>query len=432
MMKKIVIAMDSFKGSLSAAQATHISAETVRACLPTCDVVELPMTDGGEGFAGILASNDDASMSFMPVDMVVHGPLASPVAARYFYNNNTHTAIMELAAACGLTLVDDAHRNPLKTSTFGVGEMILDAVQRGASHIVLGIGGSATNDAGTGLLSALGFRFLDKNGIALHGCGENLAKIRSIDSSNVNKKLFDVSFTIACDVNNPLLGECGASRVYGPQKGADEAMVELLECGMKNFAEVVDATYNIGRSSRSGLFGTAELNYLSDDIANSHISCTRNSESSAPGSQKIRYKNISTIPGGGAAGGVGSALYAFLNAQLKPGIDVILDILNFDEIIKDANLIITGEGSLDEQTVNGKVAMGILKHAMAQGVPTIAIGGQLTAAKLLNNAGFTACFSIINTPCSLHECLSEDLSKYNLNTTITQIINLINNISYLG
>ncbi|MCM1319479.1 MAG: glycerate kinase [Muribaculaceae bacterium] len=391
--------MDSFKGSLTASEATNACAEAIRELLPDCDVVELPMADGGEGFASIISANRDNGGKFIPIKLVVNGPLSTPINVCYFYNSKRQLAIMEVAEAAGLTLVREGERNPLKTSSFGVGEMILDAINRGARDIILGLGGSATNDAGMGLLSAIGFKFADKSGRVLRGCGENLKNIYSIDISSVNKNIFDISLIVACDVNNPLLGENGATHIYGPQKGADNDMVRQLENGMVNFANI----YKHGKL-------IANENHKDEDMTN----------------LLDRLSKMAELPGAGAAGGIGGSLYAFLNAQLKHGIDVTLDYAHFDDEIEDADLIITGEGSLDAQTVNGKVALGILNRAKNKNIPVIAIGGQLKDSEKLFEAGFTSSFSIINTPLTLPECLSANNTKHNINITTKQMINLIN------
>ena len=241
------------------------------------------------------------------------------------------TAIIEMAQASGLTLLSKDERNPLLTSTYGTGEIILDAISKGCRRFLIGIGGSATNDGGTGMLEALGFRLTDRNGNIIKGCcGRKLAEIAEIDSSNVPQEVLESEFIVACDVTTPFCGEEGATKVFARQKGADDETIETLEKGMQSFAQVIEHKYGI---------------------------------------------NLNEIPGTGAAGGLGGAFKAFLNAELKSGIDIILDAAGFDEIIKDATLVITGEGKIDFQTSRGKVIDGICRRCRARNIPVLAIAG---------------------------------------------------------
>jgi glycerate kinase len=285
-----------------------------------------------------------------------------------------------MAAASGLPLIPQEKRNPLLTTTWGTGEMIADALQRGCRRIVMGIGGSATNDAGIGLLAALGYRFLDERGEELPPVGESLGKIARVDGSSANKLLCETSFTIACDVNNPFYGSRGAAAVYAPQKGASPDEVDFLEKGMIHYAQVIKET---------------------------------------------RQMDISEIPGAGAAGGLGGGVLPFLNAELQSGIDIVLDMLRFRETIQGADLIFTGEGKLDKQTGMGKALGGILHYAKEEAVPVIAIGGCVEACEILNEMGFASIFSIQTAPVSLQEAMDRDFALKNIRQVITQIMRTI-------
>lgn len=399
-LRKVVVAIDSFKGSLSSAEATACCAQAVREACPGCNVVEIPVADGGEGFAAVAAR----SPLFRPIETSVHNPMGEPVTARYFLNERARTAVIEMAQACGLTLVPPHRRNPMRASSAGLGEMIMDAINHHAQNIIIGIGGSATNDGGMGMLCALGYTFRDAAGHELEGCGENLKYIREIDTRLVTDNISKTSILVACDVDNPFCGEQGATLVYGKQKGADRAMLNELEAGMTNFAKVI-ADYG--------------------------------------------HPEITACQGGGAAGGIGGTLHSLLGASLKPGIEVALKLTGFDRQAQDADLIITGEGKLDSQTAHGKTPTGILRHAQnlatrtqshsrtqshrnntqgqtqQQGIPVIAICGQLEDTDQLEKQGFLACLSIINKPATLTECIDKTITKHNLKHTIKQIINII-------
>lgn len=375
-LRKVVVAIDSFKGSLSSAEAVSCCARAIREVCPGCDVVEMPVADGGEGFAEIAAR----SPHFRPAETVVRDPIGEPVTARYFFNPNGRIAVMEMAQACGLTLVPAHRRDPMRSSSFGLGEMITDAINRGAQNIIIGLGGSATNDGGMGMLCALGYIFLDAYGRELEGRGENLKYIRKIDSRHVPNNISQTSILVACDVDNPFCGEQGATFAYGGQKGANRTMLNELEAGMKNFANVITG---------------------------------------------IGHPEISTCRGGGAAGGVGGTLHSLLGARLKPGIDVALGLTGFDIQARGADLVITGEGKLDCQTSHGKTPMGILRHAQKLNIPVIAIGGQLDDTDQLAKLGFLACISIINKPSTLSECIDKNITRHNLKHATKQIINII-------
>ncbi len=375
-MKKIILAFDSFKGSVSSVQIAQAATLAIKEELPLCEVLSFPIADGGEGTTDALCSKLDIER----VSCRVHNPLMQSIDVSYGITKDGNTAILEMASASGLTLIEENLRSPMVTSTYGTGEVVLDALQRGCKKFIIGIGGSATNDAAVGMLTALGLRFLDKKGEELKPIGSNLIQIAQIDDSELNPLLKDTSFTIACDVNNPLYGENGAAYIYAPQKGATPKEVELLDQGLRNFAEVV---------------------------------------------KKYNGKNIADIPGAGAAGGMGGGLLAFLNAELKSGIEVILDVLQFEESVKEADLILTGEGRLDEQTTMGKALGGILKVANKHKKPVIAIGGSILDSNQLIDAGFTAVLSIQPYPVSLNEAMDVKFASENITRTIKQIIRII-------
>ncbi|MBP3537532.1 MAG: glycerate kinase [Muribaculaceae bacterium] len=356
-MKKIILAFDSFKGSASSLQLAEAAAEGVRQVLPDCRTVVFPIADGGEGTVDALRS----AMHARTVTCSVTGPLGEPLEASYALAGTT--ALVELASAAGLTLVPEERRNPLRTTTFGVGQLIADAVSRGCRHIVLGLGGSATNDAGTGILAALGYRFLDSDGQELPPVGASLAKIAEIDSRNALPALCDVRFTLACDVANPFCGPDGAAAVYAHQKGALPADVAVLDAGMRHYASVL---------------------------------------------KKLAGRDIADVPGAGAAGGVAGGLLPFVNASIRSGIDTVLDLLRFDDALDGASLVITGEGRIDAQSSMGKAVGGILARAAKRGVPVVALAGQVADASALLDTGLAEALCIYPEPIPLSEAMRKD------------------------
>ena len=381
-MKKIVVASDSFKGCLSSLEIACAAAAGIRKVLPDCEVVGIPVADGGEGTAEALVD----AMNGRFVACTVHDPLMNLIQAKYGILGDGLTAVIEMAAASGLTLVPPEKRNPLLTTTFGVGELIRDALQRGCRRFLIGIGGSATNDAGIGMLKALGYRFFDRNGTELvgHG-GQILEQIARIDTAQVEKdgiksQLQDAAFTIACDVNNPFSGENGAACVYARQKGADDAMIARLDNGLRQLATVIR-----------------------DSVG----------------------KDIDPIPGAGAAGGLGGGFLAFLPATLKPGIRMVLEALDFDNRIRNADLIITGEGKLDRQTTMGKTPAGILEAGKRQRIPVIAIGGAVEDTDALLRQGFLAVMSIQPGPVSLEQAMDKTFAGRQVERVVEQVIRLI-------
>ena len=374
-MRKIVIASDSFKGSISTAEVAACGERAVHRLFPDCEVVQLPVADGGEGTVETLT----AALGGQSVATVVHDPLGRLITARYGWIAQEQTALIEMAAASGLPLLPLEERNPWLTSTYGTGELIRNALERGCHKFLIAIGGSATNDGGMGLLQALGFRFLDAEGKELPGCGGSLQQIQQIDSSGVLVDLAQCQFTVACDVTNPFYGPTGAAYVFAPQKGADAEMVEALDQGLRHFAQLIHTTQGIA---------------------------------------------IDQLAGAGAAGGLGGGLVAFLNARLTPGIEMVLDALRFDTQITGADLIITGEGKLDAQTCMGKTPLGILRRAQQQGIPVVALGGAVEASEALNQCGFLAVFPILPYPTSLTEAMDSSFTQQNIERTIAQVLRL--------
>lgn len=375
---KIVVAPDSFKGSLSSSEVVDICCEAIRDVFPDAEIVGLPIADGGEGTVEVLTDSFGGDL----VETEVENPVGKKIFARYLLSSDGREAVMEMAQASGLCLLSPEERDPLLASTYGVGEMIMDAVDRGCRKIFMGIGGSATNDGGMGMLRALGFRFLDKDGKELQGRGMDLEKVVRIDSSDINRGIRGVEFVVACDVDNPLVGERGASFVFAPQKGADHGMVLRLDRGMRNFAEVIKRELGM---------------------------------------------DVAAMPGAGAAGGLGGAFAAFLGGRLRSGIDMVLDAVCFDEKIKGADLILTGEGSIDRQSLMGKVLSGVLKRARNHNVPLVAVSGQVKDSEELNMAGFAAVFPIENGSVSLETAMCKPYASTNLKRTIRQILLLLKN-----
>ncbi len=376
MKKKIIIASDSFKGSLTSREVGEAAREAVKSVMPGNECEVIPIADGGEGTVDALVS----ALKGEAIKTDATDPLGRSIKATYGICGDT--AVIEIAAASGITLVEEKERNPMLASTFGTGLLIADAVRKGCRKFLIGLGGSATNDGGIGMLKALGFRFLDKHGREVEEGGRGLSEIEWIDDSHVMPELENCSFTVACDVTNPLTGPNGASYVFGGQKGADNVMMEKLDEGLRNFANVVSSKYG---------------------------------------------KDLSGFKGAGAAGGLGFAFLSFLRAELKPGIEMVLDAVGFDQRLKEAALVITGEGRLDQQTCMGKAPYGVLKRAMKKDVPVIAIGGAVVpeAVESLMKAGFSAVFPIVAGPVELSEALKPEVAKRNIRRTVSQILRAI-------
>ncbi|MDA3732139.1 glycerate kinase [Niameybacter massiliensis] len=374
---KIVVAIDSLKGSLTSIEAGNAIKQGILNIDHTAQVIIKPLADGGEGTAQALVSGMGGSMQTLEVT----GPLKERVNARYGMLEGHETAIIEMAEAAGLPLVPMNDRNPLYTTTYGVGEIIRKCIEEGCRKFIVGIGGSATNDAGIGMLMALGFKFIDINGQEVGQGGQGLEQIVGIDTSKVLPELRECEFKIACDVDNPLYGENGAAAIYGPQKGATPEMVERLDQGLRNFAEVV---------------------------------------------KTFKQQDFSQVPGAGAAGGLGFGFMAFLNGKLESGIQIILKEIKLEEDLKDADLVITGEGRLDNQTAMGKAPIGVAKLAKKYNLPVLGFAGALAnEAKKCNEEGIDAYFSIVNAAMSLEDAMNPENAKQNMTKTVEQVFNLI-------
>ncbi|BBD89180.1 glycerate kinase [Staphylococcus caprae] len=373
---KIVIAPDSFKESMTAkevAQAIQQGFQEVWDNYITFDLI--PMADGGEGTTEALKE----ALNAISYTAKVKDPLHREIEAMYAISNQHQTAIIEMAVASGLDLLKEDERNPLYSSSYGTGQLINHALHHGVKKIILGIGGSATNDGGVGMLQALGVSFKDVDDKEIAQGGAALSSIHRIDISQMNPLLHDVEFKVACDVTNPLLGENGATQVYGPQKGATEKMIPKLDSALSHYHDKIEV----------------EL-----------------------------HKRVKDSPGSGAAGGMGTALLAFLDAKLQPGIELVLEETHFQERVKDAHLVITGEGQLDKQTIYGKTPIGVAKSAKVFDIPVIAICGSLgTNYQAVYEHGIDSVFSIVEHPCDIKTAL-ENGPKY-LQRTASNIARLI-------
>jgi glycerate kinase len=372
---KIVVASDSFKGSMTSNEVAFSVRTGVHTVYPDAEVICINVADGGEGTVEAIV--DALQGEF--VEVRVSDPLMRPIIAHYGIVGDM--AIMEMAAASGLPLLTPTERNPLLTSTYGTGEMIMDAIHRGCRHFLIGIGGSATNDAGTGMLQALGFQFYDTNNQLIDICtGSRMEDISRIDDTCVPDAVRKATFTIACDVDTPFCGPEGAAPVFAPQKGATPEMVTRLDDAMASLAHVIERHY-----------GT----------------------------------NVVPIAGAGAAGGMGGAFYACLNATLKKGIDMVLDAIHFDTIIQGADLVVTGEGKVDFQTAKGKTAAGVLMRAKKQHIPVIAIGGCVEMCDSVMRMGFAGIYPILEDEVPLEVAMQTDFAMSNVTNTIVRVIKQI-------
>ncbi|AMM99240.1 glycerate kinase [Bacillus pumilus] len=356
---KIVIAPDSFKESLSAYETACAIERGFHAILPDAEYIKLPMADGGEGTVQSLV---DATGGYI-INHVVTGPLGDPVDAFFGMLGDGETAVIEMAAASGLHLVPQEKRNPLLTTSRGTGELMLAALDQGAKHVIIGLGGSATNDGGVGMMQGLGAVFLDQAGQELSPGGGTLHQLASIDLTGLDPRLQSIRLEAACDVDNPLTGERGASAVFGPQKGADEHMVQVLDKNLAHFAQIAEKQFNVS-------FEDAE--------------------------------------GAGAAGGLGASLLGFLHADLQRGIDIVLKAVQFNDVIKEADLVVTGEGRIDQQTIYGKTPIGVAKAAKQYHLPVIGIAGSLSKdSAVVHEHGIDALFSIVPGVTSLSEAMRD-------------------------
>lgn len=354
---RIIVAPDSYKGALSSIKIADAVEEGIKKALKNAEITKVPMADGGEGTVEAMVEATAGRIVYVDV----MGPLGDPVHSFYGVLGDGETAVIEMAAASGLPLVPIDKRNPLCTTTYGTGELIKHALENGYAKLIIGIGGSATNDGGMGMAQALGIGFFGKDGTKLGFGGKELEKIHRIDMSNLNPCLNNAEILVACDVTNPLCGKEGASYVFGPQKGATPEMVARLDKGLENFSTVI---------------------------------------------QEQLGKEIKDLPGAGAAGGLGGGLVAFLNAKLEKGIQIVIKASNLEEKIKNADLVITGEGKTDEQTAYGKVPYGIAQIAKQYDVPVVCLSGALAdGSEKLYDQGITALFSAVNKDMSLDEVM---------------------------
>jgi glycerate kinase len=355
----IIIAPDSFKECLSAKEvAAHIS-KGIFQVMPKAVVREIPISDGGEGILDVLVEGVGGTY----VSIKVFDPLLRKVDSQYGILKDNKTAIIEMAKASGLELLKEEEKNPMITTTYGTGQLIKDALDKGCTKIIIGIGGSATNDAGVGMLKALGAKFLDKNGKSIPEGGVGLSDLEKIDLSNFDERIRNCEFVVACDVSNPLTGINGASFVYGAQKGGNNDDLKVLDGNLEHFANIIKSDLKI-------------------DIANA--------------------------PGAGAAGGTGAALMAFMNGELEQGVNLILETLGIEEFVERADLIFTGEGKIDEQTLNGKTIAGISKLAKKHNVPVIVITGKIGEnIEGMYDLGVKAIYSIVNQPMPLQKAIDD-------------------------
>ncbi|HCL6628483.1 TPA: glycerate kinase [Citrobacter amalonaticus] len=354
---KIVIAPDSYKESLSALEVANAIEQGFREIWPDADYIKLPVADGGEGTVEAMVEATTGRI----VEVDVTGPLGEPVTAFYGLSGDERTAFIEMAAASGLEQVPVALRDPLKTTSWGTGELIRHALDAGVDHIIIGLGGSATNDGGAGMVQALGAKLLDAQQNEIGKGGAALDALAQIDISRLDPRLAACRIEVACDVTNPLIGKEGASAVFGPQKGATAETIDRLDTALAHYAQIIARDLEV---------------------------------------------DVLELAGGGAAGGMGAALYAFCGAQLRRGIEIVTDALQLDECVADADLVITGEGRIDSQTIHGKVPVGVAKVAKRYNKPVIGIAGSLTAdVGIVHEHGLDAVFSVIYTICTLDDAL---------------------------
>ena len=355
---RVVIAPDSYKGSLTAAEVAEAMAAGVRRVWPEAQLTLVPMADGGEGTVQALVDATGGRL----ITATVRGPLGDPVEATFGMMGDGETAVIEMAQASGLPLVPRERRNPLITTTYGTGELIRRALDEGAARLIIGIGGSATNDGGAGMAQALGVRLLDAAGQDLGPGGAELARLDRIDTSGLDPRLSAVEITVACDVDNPLTGPRGASAVFGPQKGATPEMVAQLDAALRRWAEVIRR--DLGR-------------------------------------------DVENVPGAGAAGGLGAGLMALLNARLRRGVEIVVEATGLERHLTDADLCLTGEGNTDFQTAHGKTPMGVAQAARRHGVPVICISGGLGRDhRRIYDVGIDAALPIVPGPVDLDAAMA--------------------------
>ncbi len=374
---KAVIAIDSFKGSLTSMQAGKAVEEGIKRVYSDAEVVIRPIADGGEGTVDALCEGMGGEKQVV----IAKDPLGRTIDCEYGIIPDTDTVIIEMSAAAGLTLISEDERNPLNTTTYGVGEIIVDAMKKGCRNFIIGIGGSATNDGGIGMLQALGFEMLDKDGNSVPYGAKGLKSLSLIKTGNVNPLLCECKFNIACDVTNPLCGENGCSAVYGPQKGADEKMISEMDGWLRNYSELA----------------------------------------------KTVCENVDEgFPGAGAAGGMGFAFRTFLNGTLKNGIDLVLTETHLEGYVKDADVVVTGEGRLDAQTAMGKAPSGVAAIAKRYSKPVIAFSGVVTKeARVCNECGIDAFFPILRSVCTSDEAMNMENAYSNMTDASEQVFRLL-------
>lgn len=369
---KILLAPDSFKGSMTSVQIINYIEEVASNHFNPLEIIKVPIADGGEGTvdAIVLASGNRGVFK----TTVVMDPLGREITAKYGIIDGK-TAIIEMAQASGLPLINADERNPLITTSFGTGQLLKAAINEGIRDFIIGIGGSATNDGGIGAMKALGIKFLDSEGKDVGSGGNALAKVKKIDIREIDAHIKECRFTIICDVSNPITGPEGATYTFGPQKGADEEKLKILEAGMINYAEVLNEHFNI---------------------------------------------NVESIFGGGAAGGLGASLAVFLNAEMRPGIETVLDTVNFDDLLENVDLVLTGEGRIDGQSVYGKVPVGVASRSKKKNIPVIAIVGSIGQdANKVYEYGISSIFPIVNSPMTLESAMSN--SEVLLKDTVDRV-----------
>lgn len=372
---KILVAPDSFKGSVSAVEFCDIAEETIKKLAPKTEVEKLPLADGGEGTVEALVSCTGGQIK----KAVVKGPLGDPVEAFYGILGDGKTAVIEMASASGLPLVPTDQRNPMKTTTFGTGELIKRILDEGCTHLIMGIGGSATNDGGAGMLQALGFQLLDSENREIVWGAQGLLDLNRIQCENADPRLKSLKVEVACDVDNPLVGPSGAAAVYGPQKGADSVMVQVMDQALMNFADCIQRDLDL---------------------------------------------SVADLKGAGAAGGLGAGLYAFLQAELKMGFEIIRQAVGLDEKLAEGfDLVITGEGQMNDQTVRGKLPSSLAKLAKKYDLPVVALVGSMgEGTELVYATGIDAVFSILTKPMSLEDAMAS--SKEELSKTLENVVRL--------
>lgn len=364
---KIVIAPDSWKESLSALEVATAIEDGFRQIFPDAEVVKIPMADGGEGTVEAMVAATQGRI----VTLSVTGPLGEPVEAFYGLSGDEKQAFIEMAAASGLESVPTARRDPRITTSWGTGELIRHALDAGVRHIIIGLGGSATNDGGAGMVQALGAGLLDAQGEQIAGGGEALSQLERIDTRRLDLRLAECRIEVACDVTNPLTGEEGATAVFGPQKGATPDMVRQLDEALTHYGKIIERDLD---------------------------------------------KSVLTLKGGGAAGGMGVALYAFCGAELRQGVEIVTEALSLDAAVRHADLVITGEGRIDSQTIHGKVPIGVARVAKRYDIPVIGIAGSLTTdVGVVYDHGLDAIFSVIPRICTLDEALENAADNLRMN-----------------